>query len=81
MEMNLVEEGIKFMILGMGTVMVFLIMLIGLMVVQAKFIDKFFPEKSKVVSNNTPSTPKVSKTDDNKKIAAIIGAIQMYNQK
>jgi len=81
MEMNLVEEGIKFMILGMGTVMVFLIMLIGLMVVQAKFIEKFFPEKSKVVSNNTPSTPKVSKTDDNKKIAAIIGAIQMYNQK
>lgn len=79
--MNLVEEGIKFMILGMGTVMVFLIMLIGLMVVQAKFIEKFFPEKSKVVSNNTPSTPKVSKTDDNKKIAAIIGAIQMYNQK
>lgn len=81
MEMNLVEEGIKFMILGMGTVMVFLIMLIGLMVVQAKFIEKFFPEKSKVVSNSTPSTPKVSKTDDNKKIAAIIGAIQMYNQK
>jgi oxaloacetate decarboxylase gamma subunit len=76
-EINLVTEGIKFMILGMGTVFTFLLMLIGLMIGQAKFIEKYFPEKPKA-----PVKPAVSvaKTDDKNKIAAVIGAIQMYNK-
>lgn len=68
-EVNLTVEGVKFMILGMGTVLAFLIILIGAMMAQAKIITKFFPE---------PQIPPVTPNADpknNNKIAAIAAAI------
>lgn len=68
-EVNLVVEGVKFMFLGMGTVLVFLIILIGAMMAQAKIITKYFPEPQIV-----PATPKAAPKNNNK-IAAISAAI------
>ena len=73
METNLVIEGFKFMGLGMGTVFVFLIIMIGSMSLMSTIIEKFFPEPQ-------PSAePSASAPKDNKKvIAAITAAIKHH---
>jgi len=75
METNLVIEGFKFMALGMGTVFLFLIMLIGLMNVMTSVVHKFFPEPEPA------SAPTTDAKQDNKKIiAAISAAISHHRQ-
>ncbi|MEA1920992.1 MAG: OadG family transporter subunit [Campylobacterota bacterium] len=71
-DVNLVVEGFKFMVLGMGTVLTFLIILIGAMLAQAKIIAKYFPEPKPV-----PATPNKA-TKNNNKIAAISAAIMHH---
>ena len=46
MEIDLVSEGLKFMVLGMLVVLVFLVILVQVMKLQAKIVNKFFPEKT-----------------------------------
>jgi len=76
METNLVIEGFKFMGLGMGTVFLFLVMLIVLMNGMSVFIHKFFPE-AQANENSSASTG----TNDKKKIvAAITAAIKHHRQ-
>jgi len=75
MEIDLVAEGVKFMIIGMGTVFLFLIIMIGVLKVQAYIIGKYFPEK---VPETVPSS---SPMDDKGLVAAISAAIQMYKKR
>ena len=75
METNLVMEGFKFMALGMGTVFLFLIVLIFLMNAMSKVIHRFFPEPQVNIE------PAVNAQKDNKKIiAAITAAIAHHRQ-
>ena len=75
METNLILEGFKFMGLGMGTVFLFLITMIGSMNLMSYVIHKFFPEPQ--VSESSSATPQ----QDNKKIiAAITAAISHHRQ-
>lgn len=68
METNLVLEGLKFMVLGMGTVFVFLIIMIVMMNLMSSVIHKLFPEP-------IPTIPgEEKKQKDNKKIVAAISA-------
>lgn len=71
---NLVFEGFKFMLLGMGTVFSFLILMIGAMNLLSYFIHKFFPEPIPKAADNGSS-----KTNKNAKIAAATAAI-MHHQ-
>ena len=77
MDTNLVLEGFKFMLLGMGTVFVFLIIMIVMMNVMSTLIHKFFPEP-------IPSVPgeetKSNNKNDKKIIAAISAAISHHRQ-
>jgi len=77
MEINLVGESLKFMVLGMIIVFVFLAVLVELMKLQAKLIEKYFPEKEPA-----PATPKpaVAIVDDKSKTAAIIAAITEFKK-
>ena len=71
---NLVFEGFKFMILGMGTVFTFLTLMILAMNVQSYIIHKFFPEPM-------PTTPKSDTGKKNSaKIAAISAAIAHHEK-
>jgi len=71
-ETNLIMEGFKFMGLGMGTVFLFLIVMIASMNIMSYIIHKFFPEPQ---PSTTPSAPQ----QDNKKvIAAITAAIKHH---
>ena len=75
METNLILEEYKFMGLGMGTVFLFLIIMIGSMNLMSYIIHKFFPEPQ--ASEPAPAAPQ----QDNKKvIAAITAAISHHRQ-
>jgi len=79
-EVNLVSEALKFMALGMGIVFLFLAVMIFALILQAKLIAKFFPEKPKEVTNTWK--PTATNNDDEKNtIAAITAAIIHHNNK
>jgi len=75
METNLILEGFKFMGLGMGTVFLFLIIMIGSMNIMSSIIHKFFPEPE--ISESTPVAPQ----QDNKKVIAAITAAIAHHRK
>ncbi len=72
METNLIFEGLKFMVLGMGTVFVFLVILIALMNAMSYVVHKYFPEVQP--TENKPSA------QDNKKVVAAITAAIMHHR-
>ena len=74
---NLVFEGFKFMLLGMGTVFSFLVLMIGAMNLLSYFIHKFFPEPIPKVADSSSS--KTNQTNKNAKVAAATAAI-MHHQ-
>ena len=73
METNLITEALKFMVLGMGIVFVFLIVMINALKIQARIIGRIFPEKE-------TATKTITKTTNNQtaKIAAIVATIQHH---
>ena len=75
METNLVLEGFKFMGLGMGTVFLFLIVMIIFMNIMSVIIHKFFPEP-----HQSPDASSANKKDNKKIIAAITAAIAHHRQ-
>ena len=72
MEVSLVGEALKFMLLGMTIVFLFLVLLVQAIKLQAKVINKYFPEKE--VAAASPAT------DNSAKTAAIIAAITEFNK-
>ena len=74
MEIDLVGESIKFMFLGMTIVIVFLMVLVQVVKIQAKLINKFFPEKEPeaVKPNND--------TQDAHHVAAIVAAVSEFRK-
>jgi len=82
MELNLVAEGAKFMVIGMTVVFAFLILMVIAIQLQAKIVNRFFPEK-KAAPKKQASVPVQNHAngDDDKTIAAIIGAIQSFKNK
>jgi len=74
MDTNLLLEGFKFMGLGMGTVFLFLVIMIVFMNIMSTVIHKFFPEPHQSPQEEAPQK-------DNKKIiAAISAAISHHRQ-
>ncbi len=77
MEINLVAEGAKFMVIGMSVVFAFLVMMVFAIKFQAMIVGRFFPEK--------PAAPKVTAPsasgNDGALVAAIMGAVKAYKNK
>ncbi|MDQ7043703.1 MAG: OadG family protein [Sulfurimonas sp.] len=76
METNLIVEGFKFMGLGMGTVFMFLIVMIASMNLMSYIIHRFFPEPVPTI-NPSVATPKQK---DNKTVIAAITAAIMHHR-
>jgi oxaloacetate decarboxylase gamma subunit len=79
MEIDLVGESIKFMILGMTVVFVFLVVLVQMMKLQAYIIGKYFPdpvvaEKAPAPSAGTPAA------EEKRRVAAIIAAVAEFRK-
>jgi len=75
MDVNYVFEGLKIMMLGMGTVFSFLVVMIVMMNIMSKIVHRFFPEP-----NDVENTPSPAQENTAKKVAAITGAI-MHHRK
>ena len=79
MDLTLVKDGIFVMVIGMGTVFIFLTIMIFAMQINAKFlkfINKFFPEE---IPQEKLTKRKVSKNDDEEIALAIACAIAESN--
>ncbi len=74
MELNLVMEALKFMVLGMGIVFLFLIIMIYALKAQAYLIAKYAPKMDEISSNSKEWQPANNQSNDDI-IAAITGAI------
>ena len=81
MEMNQLVESIKFMIIGMGTVYLFLLILVLYLHIQAYIINKYFPqEPSLATAKKSSAKSSVGVAEDSDLVAAITIAIQKYKQ-
>lgn len=79
MEIDLVSEGLKFMVLGMLIVFIFLAIMVQVMKLQAKIINKFFPEKvPEVAPASIDARQEVDQADH---VAAIIAAVTEFRKK
>jgi len=79
MEINLVSEGFKFLVLGMSTVFIFLILMVVILHFQAKLINKLFPQKAVSAPTRRKATSQTSsKRDDKALVAAITAAITTF---
>jgi len=77
METNLLVEGFKFMGLGMGTVFLFLIIMIFFMNLMSTIIHRFFPEVQVSTDINVGAP---QKQNNKKVVAAITAAIKHYRE-
>ena len=75
MEIDLVSESLKFMALGMMVVFLFLVILVQIMKLQAKIINKFFPEKAPEVASTSKNV-----TQEAHHVAAIISAVTEFRK-
>jgi oxaloacetate decarboxylase gamma subunit len=78
-EMSLVAEGLKFMTLGMGTVFIFLILMIVVLNLQASLIKKFFPHTA-IPHKRDDSSEKKDLDEEKRVVAAIVGAVSSYRK-
>ena len=80
MEVNLIVESLKFLVLGMSTVFMFLVLLVFVLTIQAKIMMKFFPPKEERVSVGN-SISELSQKDNFTVVAAIAASIQAHKKK
>jgi len=77
MEVNVILEALKFMVLGMGVVFVFLYVMIQAIKVQAYVIGKYFPDKPVA----TPASASAAASDDEQaRVAAVIAAVTEFRK-
>lgn len=79
MEVNLIVETLKFLVLGMSTVFMFLVLMVFVVELQSKIILKYFPQKEEPILYPKASQ-KVQKKDDLAIIAAIATALKLYKK-
>ncbi len=80
-DVNLVVEGLKFMVLGMTTVYLFLLLMIFVLTVISKIVHKYFPPKKlspAYIKREKSVKPKSS--EDEAVIAAIVASIQQFKK-
>jgi len=75
-DINLIQEALKFMLLGMGIVFMFLYIMVLVVKMQHYIIHKYFPTKAESVIED-----KKSSTSSTKIIAAITAAIEYHQDK
>ncbi len=77
MEVNLIGEALKFMVLGMGVVYLFLYIMVLAVKLQTYLIEKYFPEKPTVEATHIVDE---ADEEDGAHIAAIIAAVAEFRK-
>ena len=79
MEVNLIAESLKFLVLGMSTVFMFLVLMVFVLNLQAKIITKYFPATKENI-NVGNSTLELSQKGNLAIVAAIAASLKSYKQ-
>jgi oxaloacetate decarboxylase gamma subunit len=79
MEVNLIAESLKFLVLGMSTVFMFLVLLVLVLNIQAKIIMKYFPHKEEQ-SDAKNHSQGLSQNGNLAVVAAIAASLESYKQ-
>jgi oxaloacetate decarboxylase gamma subunit len=79
MEANLVVEGLKFMVLGMTTVFLFLMLMIFVLNIISKITNKYFPHK-KLTPIRIKKEHNTAIQNDDALVAAITASIQEFKK-
>ncbi len=77
MEINLIGEALKFMVLGMGVVYLFLYIMVVAVKLQTKLIGKYFPEEA---AAETSISEKTTDDDESARVAAVIAAVSEFRK-
>lgn len=80
MEVNLIVETLKFLVLGMSTVFMFLALMVVVLELQAKIILKYFPPRKESVGADN-STQELLQKNNFPVVAAIAASIRSYKKK
>ncbi len=81
MDANLVVDGLKFMVLGMTTVYLFLLLMIFVLNIISKVVKKYYPTKKLNPIKIRRRDVVASKPDDNGAlVAAIAASIQEFKK-
>ena len=76
MQSDIVSLGVELMLFGMGTVVVFLALLVVMTTMMSWSVARFFPDP--VVPEATPRKAPVAAADDRQLVAAITAAIHQH---
>ena len=76
MEINLVAEVVKLLLIGMGIVFTFLI--IAVFITQGKILRRFFPVEEMQIQTINVVLEATTTSADTAKIAAVIAAVQHH---
>ncbi len=75
MQQDIVSQGVELMLYGMGTVVVFLALLVVATTMMSAFVGRYFPE-----AENPPARPRkpVAAPADNELVAVITAAVHQH---
>ena len=77
---DILEQGIELMIYGMGTVFVFLAILVVVTIIMSFIVNKFFPDQVPSVEPRAQPVQPQS-TDDATLLAVITAAVHQYRSR
>ncbi len=78
---NLVMEGLKFMVLGMTTVYLFLLLMVFVLNIVSKIVKKYFPSKKlRPVYMKREAVKASEAKNDDAVVAAIVASIQQFKK-
>ncbi len=75
---ELFNQGVQLMIYGMGTVFVFLAVLVLVTTSMSYIVNRFFPDQISSVEPTTQSVQPAAGTDDSTLLAVITAAVHQY---
>ena len=79
MELDIVDQGLELMVYGMGTVVVFLTLLILVTTLMSWFVGRYFPETDvPVIGAARAGAPQPQPVDQSRLIAIVTAAVHRH---
>ncbi len=78
MQQDILAQGVELMLFGMGTVVVFLALLVIATTGMSAFVGRYFPETQKILSGTSKPAPAAA---DGEVVAAISAAIHQHRRR
>ncbi len=79
--MSDMAQGLSLMIVGMGTVFIFLSLLVFCITVSSKFLNRFWPESPSTHADSITTDSSQVEANDEALVAVITSAVHQYRKK